>query len=81
MYNFIYVYPREFDSNGALAKSVATATSFGLLFFQLCMCGLFGSLFKLKWVTQASMFIVIIEVLWLLSLLYWDTFFPPRVDE
>ena len=63
-YNFVFVYPNEFESKGSLADSVTKYTAFGLFLFQLSMCGIFTSIFGNDFVV-ASIICVLGEVLYM----------------
>ena len=56
-YNFVFVYPSEFQSKGVLADSVVKYTAFGVFCFQLSMCGLFTSIFGKDFVIASTILV------------------------
>lgn len=62
-YNFMYVYPTEFESRGILADAVSSYSIFGLFFFQIIMFGFFATIFG-KEVTWASMILLLGEIIY-----------------
>lgn len=71
-YNFVFVYPSEFESRGVLAGSVIKYTAFGLFMFQLSMCGIFTSIFGRDFVI-ASLILVVGEILYMIVFKFYST--------
>ncbi|TNV83763.1 hypothetical protein FGO68_gene13698 [Halteria grandinella] len=70
-YNFLYLYPKEFDSNGGLSLVLPRYLAFALFFFQVCMCGLLTSLFGRQTILIISIGLVGIEMIYLIIILNW----------
>ena len=63
-YNFVFVYNTEFESRGNLGQAVIRYSTFGLVLYQLIMCGLFTSIFGRDF-TVASFILLIGEILYM----------------
>lgn len=63
-YNFMFVYNTEFESRGNLGQAVIRYCTFGLVLFQLIMCGLFTSIFGSDFI-MASLILLVGEILYM----------------
>lgn len=63
-YNFLFVYNTEADSRGVLGTAIIRYITFGLLLYQLIMCGLFTSIFGQDF-TIASIILLVGEILYM----------------
>lgn len=84
-YNFMYVYPTEFESKGTLTGNVSTFTTVALFLFQIMMFSLFTTIFGNEF-TIASIILVMGEALSLiifkvLNVVNLKSYFNDEFDE
>lgn len=71
-YNFVYVYQTEFESIGTFGEVVLKYSTFGIIVFQLIMCGLFTSIFGQDFIVS-SLILLVGEIFYMVVFRFFST--------